>query len=100
MNEKENGEIRELRVDMRTCFSKLDAIMVEQQSAANGRADIREAQSDIKRELKQLRDDVDEIKPAVKKGKTMFLVFIGLIFGAGFSFSEIKTWLLRMVIIP
>jgi hypothetical protein len=97
MNAQENNEIKELREDVRILFRKLDAVMEEQQRGANSRGEIKETLSDIVREQRSLKKDVDDMKPTIARGKRMFLLFIGGIFGAGFSFAELKTWIIKFL---
>lgn len=90
MTSQENDNLHLIFEQLGSVKTKLDAVMMEQQSAANLRGEIFAEQQMLTRDIADLKQDVAEMKPAIAKGKRMLLLFIGLVFGAGFSASEIR----------
>lgn len=108
MTLQENGALLDISEKLGVLKTKIDAVMTEQASAANLRGEIFAEQhqlsqdiADLKRDVGNVKQDVAEMKPAIAKGKRMLLLFIGLVFGAGFSASEIRAAVFRFfTVIP
>lgn len=111
MNAQENSKLHQIFEQLGVVKTKLDAVMMEQVSAANRRGEIYEEQHSIKTDIAALKGDVADLKddvagvkvdvadmkPVITKGRWLLVVIVSGIFGAGFTSSEISKALLKLL---
>lgn len=111
MNAQENNQLYQISEQLGVLKTKIDAVMMEQQNAANRRGEIYEEQHSIKRDIADVKGDVAalkddvagvkvdvaDMKPVITKGKWLLVVFVSGIFGAGFTSSEVSKWLFKLL---